>query len=308
MTKVFIDGSHGTTGLKIKERLQNISEYELIEIDIEKRKDFNERVSIANSCDVTILCLPDEASKEIAPHIKNTVIDTSTVHRINEDFAYGFAEIGFRDKIQNSKKIANAGCHVTGFLASVVPLVSKGVIDKTNVLSCHSITGYSGGGNQMIGDYENKNREKYFSNPRQYGLSLNHKHLKEMIKFSGLDFPPMFSPILGDFYSGMAVTVPLNLRGTGFKANNIVEILGEFYQGEKLINIAKLNEHKAIETGCLNPEFKSNKDDLDIIVCGNDEQVMLISLFDNLGKGASGSAIQCLNIKSNNNETLGLNL
>lgn len=308
MTKVFIDGSHGTTGLKIKKRLENIKEYEILETDFELRKDFEARVSLANASDITILCLPDEASKEIVPHIKSKLIDTATVHRTSEDFAYGFAEIGFRDKIREFKNVANPGCHVTGFLSTVAPLVKKGVIKKSEILTCHSITGYSGGGNKMIADYESDDKPKYFAHPRQYGLGLNHKHLAEMKKFGDIDTAPIFSPILADFYSGMAVSVPLYIKNTGFSAKNVVEILQEFYSNEKLINVANLNEHLAIESGCLNPEFKANKDDLDIIVCGNDEQIMLISLFDNLGKGASGSAIQCLNIKAGNDETLGLNL
>lgn len=308
MTKVFIDGSHGTTGLKIKKRLENIKEYQLLEIDIELRKDLNARIDLANSADITLLCLPDEASKEIVPHIKSELIDTATVHRINEDFAYGFAEIGFRDKIKNTKNVANPGCHVTGFLSTISPLVKKGVVDKNDILTCHSITGYSGGGNKMIADYESSDKPNHFNNPRQYGLNLNHKHLAEMKKFGGLEIYPIFSPILANFYSGMAVSVPLYIKNSKFSAKNIVEILKEFYNGEKLITVADLNEHKAIDGGFLNPEYKSNKDDLDIVVCGNDEQVMLISLFDNLGKGASGSAIQCLNIKAGNNETLGLNL
>lgn len=308
MTKVFIDGSHGTTGLKIKKRLENIKEYEILEINVEQRKNLEARIELANSADITMLCLPDEAAKEIVPYIKSGVIDTATVHRINEDFAYGFAEIGFRDKIKNSKNIANPGCHVTGFLSTIVPLSKKGIVTRESILTCHSITGYSGGGNKMIDDYESGKKPSYFANPRQYGLGLNHKHLAEMKKFGGLDNAPIFSPILADFYSGMAVSVPLHIKKSGFSAKNIVEILQEFYADEKLINVSDLNEHKAIEGGCLNPEYKANKDDLDIVVCGNDEQVMMISLFDNLGKGASGSAIQCLNIKSGNNEILGLNI
>lgn len=308
MTKVFIDGSHGTTGLKIKKRLENIKEYELLEIDIELRKDLNARIDLANSADITLLCLPDEASKEIVPHIKSAVIDTATVHRINDDFVYGFAEIGFRDKIKTSNKIANPGCHVTGFLSTISPLVKAGVVDTEAILSCHSITGYSGGGNKMIDDYKKEDKPSHFKNPRQYGLTLNHKHLAEMRKFGGLNNSPIFSPILADFYSGMAVSVPLYIKNTKFSAENVVEILKEFYKDERLVTVSDLNQHKAIEGGFLNPEFKANKDDLDIVVCGNDEQIMLISLFDNLGKGASGSAIQCLNIRAGNNELLGLNL
>ena len=308
MTKVFIDGSHGTTGLKIKNRLLDIQNYQVLEVDFDKRKDLSSRIDMANSADVTILCLPDEASKEIVPHLKNTVIDTSTAHRINDDFAYGFAEIGFRQKIQNSNKIANPGCHVTGFLSTVAPLSKMGIIRPDDILSCHSITGYSGGGNQMIASFEDINRKNYFAHPRQYSLGLTHKHLNEMKKFGNLHNSPIFSPIIADFYSGMAVSLPLYIKNTGFTAKDISEMLFDYYSNEKLINVSPLNEHKSIENGFLNPVFKSGLDDLDIVICGNDEQIMLISLFDNLGKGASGSAIQCLNIKSGNDETLGLHI
>ncbi len=306
MTKVFIDGSHGTTGLKIKNRLDGIAEYQVIECSFEERKVLEKRIELANSADVTILCLPDAAALEIMPHLTGTVIDTSTAHRTNDDFAYGFAEIGFREKIKASSKIANPGCHVTGYLSIVCPL--KSVISKELTLACNSITGYSGGGNAMIADYQNPEREAYLAYPRQYGLNLTHKHLKEMKKFSSLQNAPVFSPIVADFYSGMAVSVPLDLASTGFKAQDIVDIYKEFYKEEALINVHELNNHPAITGGFMNPAYKSNLDNLDIVVCGNDEQVVIFALFDNLGKGASGSAIQCLNIKSGNDETLGLKL
>ncbi len=300
MTKVYIDGSYGTTGLAIKNRLKGIEEYEIVELDYENRKDLNARIEAGNSADIVITCLPNEATKEIAPHITVPLIDTSTEFRTR--WTYGLSELTGVDKIKNANRIANPGCHATGFILLVAPLRKLGAIGENDNLSCSSITGYSGGGNQMITEYTKQVRDDIYKFPRPYALELQHKHLPEMKMMTSLNHNPIFMPIVADNYSGMCVSVPLKL--TKFSAQEIVECYKQFYQDAPLINVRELN---AI-SGFLNPFYKEGKDSLDIIVSGNDNEVMLYAIFDNLGKGASGSVIQCLNIKSGFSETLGLSI
>ncbi len=309
MTKVFVDGSHGTTGLRIVERLSKLKEYTVDILPYEHSKDINKRIEAIDNADVAILCLPDDSAREIVSKITNTkIIDTSTAHRVAPGFTYGFAEIGFREDIKNAEKIAVPGCHVTGFLSLVVPLVDNGIVKSREILTCHSITGYSGGGKDMIAKYTSPERGFSYKLPRQYGLGLGHKHLNEMKFYSGLTEAPLFSPILADVYSGMAVTVPYRITDSKYTGEDIANILKDYYKDEQLIKVYDFNSHPAIEEGALNPAYKKDKDSVDIIVTGHGKDIMLISLFDNLGKGASGTALQCLNLVTGNKETLGLDL
>ena len=307
MIKVFIDGSAGTTGLRIFDRLSGMENISLIKLPEELRKDSDARCDAINSADVVFLCLPDAAAIEAAGMLnnKNTVIiDTSTAHRTNDAWAYGFPELkGYREKIERSQLIANPGCHASGFVALVQPIVEAGLIAKDLPLSCFSITGYSGGGKKMIAEYQDENRSPLLSAPRQYGLTQSHKHLKEMIKICGIDSAPLFSPIVADFYSGMEVTVPLFTKDIKGTVADIAEIYKNLYTG-KLIHF---NE-KADEEGFLSAAAFSGRDDMEITVTGNEDRILLTSRFDNLGKGASGAAIQNMNVKLGLAEDTGLSI
>lgn len=307
MTKVFIDGSAGTTGLRIYERLSDRADIELIKLSSELRKDINARRDALNNCDVAFLCLPDAAAVEAVELIENdktVVIDTSTAHRTNSDWTYGFAEIaGLRQEIKKSKRIANPGCHASGFVALVAPLVEKGVLSKDARLSCTSLTGFSGGGKNMIADYENEENAKTLLAPRMYALSQQHKHLKEMAKISGLNVQPIFCPIVSSFYSGMQVTVPLFKEDVNISFNEIKELYKEYYQNG-LVKFVEGGD----ENGFMSASKMSFRDDMEISVIGNDERIVLVSRFDNLGKGASGAAIQNMNILLGLDEKTGLNI
>lgn len=307
MTKVFIDGSAGTTGLRINERLSQRADIELIILPDEIRKDVNARRQALDSADIAFLCLPDAAAIEAVSLVSNpqtAIIDTSTAHRTNEAFEYGFPELnGRRERIASSKRIANPGCHASGFVALIEPLVAAGILSPSARLTCFSLTGYSGGGKQMIAQYEDENRPAILKAPRQYGLAQSHKHLKEMAKITGLDVLPCFSPIVADFYSGMEVTVPLfkeDIKGT---AENIREIYRERYNS-KIVHF----EENAGEDGFMSANTFSFRDDMEISVCGNDDRIILTARFDNLGKGASGAAIQNMNILLGVPEETGLNV
>ncbi|WP_305766887.1 N-acetyl-gamma-glutamyl-phosphate reductase [Candidatus Epulonipiscium viviparus] len=306
--KVYIDGSYGTTGLAFKERLSHLAEYEIVELDFELRKNLDARVAAANNADIAITCLPNEATREIAPLITVPLIDTSTEFRTHLDWVYGFSELGYKEQIAKSNRIANPGCHASGFLALAVPLRNSKIIATDLVLSCTSITGYSGGGNKMIADYERSDRPNSYKFPRPYATTLKHKHLKEMQKVATLSSEPIFMPMVADNYSGMCVSIPLSLRGTNKSPEDIVSAYKNFYKATKLIDVANFNDHPAIVDGFLNPFYKEGLDSLDIVVTGNENEVYLHALFDNLGKGAAGSSLQCLNIRSGNNEFLGLKL
>ncbi len=305
MKKVFIDGSVGTTGLRIFERLEKRKDIELITLPEQLRKDANARKEMLNSADIAFLCLPDSAAAQAVGMVENdntVIIDTSTAHRTNEDWTYGFPEIGGqREKIKNSKRIANPGCHASGFVSLVAPLVENGIINKDALLSCFSLTGYSGGGKKMIADYEN-NSESLVA-PRVYGLNQQHKHLPEMSKVCGLDNMPIFSPIVSSYYSGMQVTVPLFAKQINGDIEKIKSVYKNYYTG-KIIRFID----SADENGFLSADTLSYNDGMQICVYGNNDRITLVSRFDNLGKGASGSAIQNMNIVLGADEETGLNL
>lgn len=293
---VFIDGSAGTTGLRIYDRLRKRSDIELIALEEKERKDIQARKRALNSCDVAFLCLPDDAAREAVALVENpdvTVIDASTAHRTLEGWAYGFAELGddFYHKIQNLKRIAVPGCHASGFIALVYPLMEKGVLKKSAALTCHSITGYSGGGKKMIAEYEAKDADVLLSAPRQYGITQNHKHLKEMKKITGLEKAPIFCPIVSDFYCGMTVTVPIFVQDIECGVKTIRKIYREKYNWGAVRYCDTIDED-----GFISANAMAHKDSMQITVAGNDERILLIARYDNLGKGASGAAIECFNI------------
>ena len=305
MKTVFIDGSAGTTGLRIRERLAARTDLSLIVLPEERRKDSAARREALNRADVAFLCLPDDAAREAVAMIDNpntAVIDTSTAHRTASGWIYGFPELsGQRAKIAASKRIANPGCHASGFVALVAPLVRAGLLAPDAMLSAFSLTGYSGGGKKMIADYEADDRALCFGAPRQYALTQAHKHLPEMSAVCGLTRSPIFSPIVADYYAGMEVTVPLfadMVKGT--KAD-IIAVYREAYQG----GLVRYNE-KMAENGLLCGSAFAGRDDMEIGVLGNEERILLVSRFDNLGKGASGAAIQNMNILLGVDECAGL--
>ena len=306
--KVFIDGSAGTTGLRIHERLAARSDIELISISDELRKDVNARREAILSANAAFLCLPDDASKEIVAAIGDApvkILDTSTAHRTNPNWAYGFPELSkeFFQKLLTSDRIAVPGCHASGFCSIVKPLVDNGIISPDYPVVCTSVTGYSGGGKKMIADYQDEDRGFDLDSPRQYGLSQKHKHLPEMKTVCGLDFEPCFSPIVADFYSGMTVSIPLTKRllNKAVAAKDLHEIFASHYENSKLISVRPFGEE-----GLLSTNGMSGKDSMEIIVTGNDERILIASTFDNLGKGASGAAIQCFNLSLGADETEGL--
>ena len=306
MYKVFIDGSAGTTGLKIFDRLSKREDISLITLPEEVRKDISARKDAINSADVAFLCLPDAAAIEAVSLIENEsvkVIDTSTAHRTNPLWAYGFPELsGKRELIKNSKRIANPGCHASGFIALVNPLVEKGIIDKDVLLTGVSITGYTGGGKKMIAEYEGEKPELYNA-PRQYGLSQTHKHLPEIQKLCGLNNLPVLCPIVSDYPRGMEVTVPIFKKDVKGNIEDIKNTYRELYTGK----VVKFNEN-GDEGGFLSASAYAGKDGMEISVYGNEDRILLVSRFDNLGKGASGAAIQNMNILLGVEETTGLTL
>ena len=307
MTKVFIDGSAGTTGLRIYERLENRKDISLIILPDEVRKDINARREAINSADIAFLCLPDDAAIEAVSLLENkntAIIDTSTAHRTNSAWVYGFPELeGGYDKIKASKRIANPGCHASGFIALVKPLISAGILSDDTSLSCFSITGYSGGGKKMIAEYEDANRNALLNAPRQYGLTQQHKHLKEMVALTGINNAPAFCPIVAPFYSGMEVSVPLFAKDIKGNISDIPKIYKEYYKNG-LVRFCD----SADEGGFLSAAAFSLRDDMEISLSGNDERIILTARYDNLGKGASGSAIQNMNILMGVDEKTGLEL
>ncbi len=296
MKKIFIDGKAGTTGLRIEERLKERDDVEIIALPDELRKDPVAKKKILNEADVAFLCLPDDAARESVSMIENpntVVIDTSTAHRTNETWAYGFAELddSFEQKIKNSKRIAVPGCHASGFIALVYPLIKNGIIAKNTLLACHSITGFSGGGKKMIEEYGSDQRDRLLSAPRQYGLTQGHKHLPEMSKITGLESLPIFCPIVADFYSGMEVTVPL------FKEQLLkgdIDTIKEIYKSAYNSSIVYYDD--STEGGFISANLMQGKDSMQISVYGNEDRILLCARYDNLGKGASGAAVECLNI------------
>lgn len=303
MNKIFIDGSAGTTGLKIYERLISRKDIQLITLTDENRKDINARRDAINSADIAFLCLPDDAARESVSLVSSkttAIIDTSTAHRVNPQWVYGLPELsGQREKISASKRIANPGCHATGFIALIAPLVQAGIVGKNEALSCFSLTGYSGGGKKMIAQYEDENRDSLLDAPRQYGLTQTHKHLPEMTQVSGLEVPPVFCPVVAPYYAGMEVTVSLH--------NKSIQAVKDCYADYYHDGVIRFEENPD-EGGFLSAGKFAGRDDLEISVYGNDERILLVSRFDNLGKGASGAAIQNMNILLGINETEGLNV
>ena len=308
MKRVFIDGKAGTTGLRIYERLGGRTDIEMISIPEAYRKDEKARREALNSADVAFLCLPDAAAREAVAMVDNphtVIIDTSTAHRTDSAFVYGFPELSpsLEEKIKNSKRIAVPGCHASGFIALVRPLIANGILSPSARITCHSVTGYSGGGKKMIGEYESEDRDPLLGAPRQYGIGQEHKHLKEMRAITGIDELPLFSPIVADFYSGMEVTIPLfaSMLNDGFGIDEIRNIYADAYNTD----IVKYEE-RLDNNGFISASALSGKDSMRITVCGNDERMILVALYDNLGKGASGAAIECLNIVLGQEKTLGL--
>ena len=305
MTKVFIDGSAGTTGLRIYERLESRKDIELLILTGENRKNNDARRQMLALADIAFLCLPDKAAMEAVSLIENdhvAVIDTSTAHRTNDAWAYGFAELSpaHREAIRTSKRIANPGCHASGFIAGCYPLVAHGVVPADFPLTAYSLTGYSGGGKALIAEYEDADRDIRHESHRIYGTTLTHKHLPEMQKLCGLTKAPVFSPILGDFYAGMATSILL----PGFDAQKVWECLSDHYAGEKIVTVAPFGGDEPL----VYASTYAGLDTMRIQVSGHSEQTMVTTIFDNLGKGASGAAIQNMNILLGVDETTGLNV
>lgn len=307
MTKIFIDGSAGTTGLRIYERLGERKDIELITLADDKRKDLRAREEALNCADIAFLCLPDDAAREAVTLIKNdrtVVIDTSTAHRTADGWAYGFPELtGQRDRIANATRIANPGCHASGFISLIKPLTENGIIPESAILSAFSLTGYSGGGKKMIADYETEENKEKLLAPRSYGLSQSHKHLPEMSKICGLEKLPLFTPVVSSYYSGMEVVITLAKEQINGTLDEIKNVYKSYYTGIFI----KYREN-ADESGFLSAAAFSGRDDMEISVFGNENRIMLVSRFDNLGKGASGAAIQNMNIVLGIDETTGLNI
>ncbi|MBE5737394.1 MAG: N-acetyl-gamma-glutamyl-phosphate reductase [Clostridiales bacterium] len=305
MFKVFIDGSAGTTGLKIFDRLKERRDINLITLSEQLRKDVNARKDAINSADVVFLCLPDSAAIESVSLVENKnvkIIDTSTAHRTNPIWQYGFAELdGNREKIATSNKIANPGCHASGFIALVNPLINAGVIEKDINLTCFSITGYSGGGKKMIVEYESDSIPALYQAPRQYGLTQSHKHLPEMQKYCKLKDLPIFCPIVSNYDCGMEVTVPLFKKDVKCNLDQIKQIYQDLYKTD-VVKYVDAND----ENGFLSANSMKGKDSMEISVFGNEDRILLVSRFDNLGKGASGAAIQNMNILLGVDEKTGL--
>lgn len=299
MIKVFIDGKEGTTGLQIYERLGKRDDIELITLPEELRKDVDARCECLNSADISFLCLPDTAAIEAAGLVTNPytrIIDASTAHRTNPDWVYGFPELSAerRESIRTAKRIANPGCYATGFISLVAPLVKGGLVASDYPFVCHAVSGYSGAGKKAIAQYESKDRDIALSSPREYGLTLSHKHIPEMVRECGLSERPIFNPYICDYYCGMCVNVPLfsRLMLKKYSVNDIYEYFAEYYARQNFIKVVKTDEIPSF----LPANELANTNMLKIYISGNSEQILLASVFDNLGKGASGAAVQNMNI------------
>ncbi len=308
--KVFIDGKAGTTGLRIYDRLSGRDDIEMLTLSDSERKDVECRRKALNEADIAFLCLPDAAAVESVSLVTDpdtVIIDTSTAHRTADGWLYGFPELAdnIAASLPSHKRIAVPGCHAGGFIALIYPLIEAGVLDRSAQLTCHSITGYSGGGKKMIAEYESDELDHDLTAPRQYGLSQTHKHLKEMQAITGLKFLPIFCPIVSDFYSGMVVTVPLfasQLRA-GKTVGDIKKVYADKYTGPMVKYCESIDEQ-----GFISAAHLSDRDDMQITVCGNDERILLIARYDNLGKGASGAAVECLNMVLGADITKGLDI
>lgn len=311
MKKVFIDGKDGTTGLKIFKRFENRNDIELLLIDSDKRKDAGERARLINESDITFLCLPDAASIEAVSLVENSntkIIDTSTAHRTLSDWAYGFAELSreHREKIESSNRIAVPGCYASGFNSIVYPLVHNGFIDKDYDIVCYALSGYTGAGKKGIAQYEDSSRDAELDSPRLYALTQEHKHLKEMKAISGLSKKPIFSPIICDYPQGMVVSLPLytDRMSKKYTIQDIYEMFAEHYGNSDIVKVRR----PGYTQGMIGSNQFANRDDMEIEINGNEDRILITSRFDNLGKGASGAAIQCMNIAMGIDEKTGLNI
>lgn len=313
-TKIFIDGSEGTTGLRIHERFEGREDIELLHIDSELRKDTGERKRLINQSDITFLCLPDDAARESVSLVENEkvrIIDTSTAHRTQEGWAYGFPELSgvHRQNIKEGKRIAVPGCYATGFITIIYPLIAGGILPGDYPVSAFALSGYSGAGKKTIAVYEADKRDKELDAPREYALTQDHKHLKEMQKITGLHKAPLFLPMICDYYSGMLLTTPFytDMLSGEQAPEKIHEFFREYYSGEKFIKVMPFGK-EADYNGFLSGNSCAGWDGIEIYVTGNEDRVLVSTRFDNLGKGASGAAIQCLNIILGCEEDKGLNL
>ena len=308
--KVFVDGQEGTTGLQINEYLARRTDVELLRIDPEKRKDVAERKRLINASDVTFLCLPDDAAREAVALVDNPntcIIDASTAHRVDPAWVFGLPELdkGQRARIRTSKRIANPGCHATAFILALRPLVADGLLPAGTQIAANSITGYSGGGKKMIENYRSPQR---IDAPRPYALGLTHKHLPEMCAYTGLTAAPIFQPIVGPFYKGLAVTAYLHPQqlSRGVSPDDVRQILADYYAGEAFIRVAPVNLEANTDGGFFNVEANNDTNRVDLFVFGNAERMLLVARLDNLGKGASGAAVQSMNVHLGIDESAGL--
>lgn len=307
--KVYIDGQSGTTGLQIRERLEKRSDIELLRIDEDKRHDSAERKKFLNAADVAFLCLPDDGAREAAAMVENPdtcIIDASTAHRTAEGWTYGFPELSGEQRaaIQASRRIANPGCHATGLISSTAPLVRMGILPADYPLTCFSLTGYSGGGKKMIAEYEAPERDERLASGRLYALTQKHKHLPEMVKVCGLAHPPVFVPVVEDFYKGMATTILLQsaLLAKPVTGQELRDALAEYYAGQRFVSVAPYGGDEPV----LFASALAGTNRLRLVVAGNDGQITVTALFDNLGKGASGAAVQNMNLVLGFDEGAGL--
>ena len=312
--KVFVDGQEGTTGLKIHERLAGRTDIELLKIPADKRKDLETRKAFINDADIVFLCLPDAASREAVTLIENDrtrVLDASTAFRTDPSWAYGIPELSdeHRNKIKTAPRVAVPGCHATGLITALYPLVKNNIVPDDFAVTCHSVSGYSGGGKKLIASYENPDSEANKPvAPRHYALGLKHKHIPEMQKITGLKYPPLFTPIVSNFYNGMSVSVGLTSRllPGNPSAKDIHAFLTSYYASQHFIKVIPFESDSHLDEGFLNPMACNETNNLEMFVFGHDEQILIISRFDNLGKGASGAAVQNMNIMLGVDESTGL--
>ena len=310
---VFIDGQHGTVGLKLHERLSGRKDIEHVELPVEKRKDSEAKRKLLNEVDIVFLCLPDDAARESVGLIKNSsvcVIDGSTAHRVADGWVYGLPELkkDQRTLIKSSKRITVPGCHATGFILMLYPLVAQGIVAPDYPVTTHAVAGYSGGGKAMIADYETEDSPDYIKNPRPYSLALDHKHLPEMTRYSGLAQPPLFAPTVVNVYSGEIISIPLvasHLKKR-LSAEGIRKVLADYYAGEQFIKVLPYPADRFLKNGFLTFTDCNDTNNLEIFVFGNDDRILISARYDNLGKGASGAAVQNMNIILGLPETTGL--
>ena len=312
--RIFVDGSEGTTGLKIFDRFKDRDDIEILSIDSDKRKDISERKRLINDSDVAFLCLPDEAARESVSVVENEkviIIDTSTAHRTQKGWAYGLPELSkeHRRIITNGKRIAVPGCHATGFISLIYPLVKEGIMPADYPLTIGSVSGYSGAGKSMIAEYEKENRNKDLDAPRLYALKQTHKHLPEMTQVCGLSHEPIFNPIIADYFQGMVVSIPIYVKQLQKQLNveELISFYQEYYAGAKLIKVMPADDAE-LNSNFICCNSMAGRDDFKIYIAGNNERIVLYAQFDNLGKGASGAAVQCMNIALGYDEDKGLNI